>query len=125
MVVCVAEFQRRIPVWERETDDGPIDFDVAGIVDSVPVDFKIIEVRIHLSGVGVAGNLTITVDSDVGAEYDINLVTQDMSLVQDFIWRPAPRALFQAGEVVNIAWANANSLTYGLEVIWAHVRDGG
>ncbi len=121
----MSEFQRRIPVWERETDNGPIDFDVQGIVGGNPVDFKIIEVRIHLSGAGVAGNLEITVDSDVSAVYDTTLVTQDMSLVEDFIWRPAPRALFQAGDVVNIAWANANGLTYGLEVIWAHVRDGG
>lgn len=120
----MAEFQRRIPTWVRETDNNNIDFELVAQVDSVDVDFKIIEVRLHLSADGGAGDLTITLESNDDPVYNVNLVTQDMTTVQDFVWRPTPRALFQSGDKIKIVWANASTRVYGLEVIWAHVRDG-
>ena len=121
----MAEFQRRVPTWVREADNDPIDFELVAQVDGTDVDFKIIEVRLHLSAAGGEGNLTITLESNDDPVHNINFVTQDMTLLQDFVWRPTPRALFQRGDTVKIEWANANDRVYGLEVIWAHVRDGG
>lgn len=121
----MAEFQRRIPVWARETGDGAIDFNLEPTIGGVSVDYKIIEVRLHLSAAGAAGNLIISIDSDEDPVYNTILVIEDMATVTDFVWRPTPRALFPAGDKVNINWANASGRTYGLEVIWAHVRDGG
>lgn len=80
---------------------------------------QILEVRIHLSAAGGAGNLTITHNSALGAAYDVNLLTQDMTAVQDLVWNPdGDFHELAPGDSFDIAWANANTRTYGLEVIY-------
>jgi len=81
-------------------------------------DVELREFRIHLSAAGGAGNLTITLDSVLGAAYDAVLLTQDMTSVVDYVWRPSPGPMFMVGDKIVIAWANAGEKTYGLEVIW-------
>lgn len=83
------------------------------------IGFQLREVRIHLDAVGGAGNLTISVDSAAGATYDAVLATQDMSAVADLCYMPDHPHEFVAGDVLKIAWANAGTKTYGIEVIWA------
>lgn len=81
-------------------------------------DVELKEFRIHLSAAGGAGNLTITLDSALGAAYDSVLLTQDMTAVTDYVWRPSPGPHFMKDDKIVIAWANAGTKTYGLEVIW-------
>ena len=75
-------------------------------------------IRLHLSAAGGAGNLTITLDSSAGAEYDTVLLTQDMTLVSNLVWHLDKPMLFSTGDMLIIAWANANGRTYGLETIY-------
>lgn len=74
------------------------------------------EIRVHLSAAGGAGNLTAIMDAGAGAAYDLNIVTQDMTSVINLIWQPSRPMVFDAGDEIDFAYANANGRTYGLEV---------
>lgn len=78
--------------------------------------FQLLEVRVHLSAAGGAGNFTINHDSGNGSAYDVNIATQDMTAVTDYIFQPDIPMHFDSGDEIDIAWANAGGKTYGLEV---------
>ena len=78
--------------------------------------FQLLEVRIHLNEAGGAGNLTATVDNNAGAAYDLNLITQDMTTIVDFVWQPEYPIHFDKSDEIDFAWANAGTKTYGLEI---------
>ncbi|MBM3496742.1 MAG: hypothetical protein FJX72_20840 [Armatimonadetes bacterium] len=84
-----------------------------------PGDVRLHEVRLHLNGVGGAGNFTIKVDSAEGAEYDSVLNTQDMTAVADELYAPDNPPWIRAKDGILCEWANAGSKTWGLEVIYA------
>jgi hypothetical protein len=75
-------------------------------------------IRVHLSAAGGAGNLTAIIDNGVGAAYDHNLLTQDMTAVTDLTWSPDTPMLFSEDDELDIAWANAGTKTYGLEIVY-------
>lgn len=82
--------------------------------------FRLMEVRIHLSGVANAENLTIKLDSAAGAAYDVTLKTQAMSGLTDFVWRASDGdpIMFTKGDEIDIAFANTATDTYGLEIVY-------
>lgn len=80
--------------------------------------FQLEHVKVHLSAAGGAGNLTVTVDATAGAVYDVVLKTQDMTAVTDLVWSPERPLSFSNGDLIKVAWANAGTKTYGLEVGW-------
>lgn len=82
------------------------------------VEFKLIEIRVHLSAAGGAGNLTVNLDSINGAAYDLNVLTQDMTAITDLVWQPDIPMHFQTGDELDVAWANAGTKTYGIEIIY-------
>lgn len=79
------------------------------------------EIRVHLSAAGGAGNLTATIDSAAGTAYDAIVKTQDMTSVTDLEYQPTYPMTFGAGDILNIAWANASERTYGIEVVLSPV----
>jgi len=81
--------------------------------------FDLLEVRLHLNAVGGAGNLTITVNDGTGSGYDTVVLTEDMTTLTDVVYpdNDKKHCLF-SGDSVDIAWANANSRTYGLTVVY-------
>jgi len=83
------------------------------------IGFSLKEIRIHLSAAGGAGDLTATINSAAGPAYDVVLINQDMTAVTDIILQPAQPHEFEAGDELLIAWANANTRTYGIEVVWS------
>ncbi len=78
-------------------------------------------IRVHLSAAGGAGDLTATIDHGAGAAYDINLLTEDMTTVTDLVWTPSRPMEFLAGDELDIAWANAGTKTYGLEIVFKSI----
>ncbi|MBE7462870.1 MAG: hypothetical protein HS116_05170 [Planctomycetes bacterium] len=81
-------------------------------------EWELLALRIHLSGAAAAENLTITLDAAAGAAYDTVVYSKAMSGLTDVLEvfaRPIP---FNAGDALVIAWANGNSRTYGLELLW-------
>lgn len=75
------------------------------------------EVRISLDAVGASGTLTITINDASGAAYDHVLLTQDMTAIQYLRYVPSGEVILAPADTIDIAWANANTKTYGLTVI--------
>ena len=98
---------------ERETGSAAI---AKTLAPAAP--WQLEEIRVHLSAAGGAGDLTATVDHGIAAVYDIVILTQDMTSVVDLVWSPDEPMKFAAGDELDIAWANAEGKTYGLEIVW-------
>lgn len=77
--------------------------------------------RVHLSAAGGAGDFTATIDHHKGAAFDFNILTEDMTTTIDLIYAPARPMEFREGDKLVIAYANANTRTYGLEVVWKEI----
>lgn len=82
------------------------------------VPWQLESIRVHLSAAGGAGDLTATIDHGQGAVYDIVLLTEDMTAVVDLVWTPERPMEFLADDELDIAWANASTRTYGLEIVF-------
>lgn len=82
------------------------------------VAWQLESIRVHLSAAGGAGDLTATINSTSGAVYDVVVLTQDMTSVTDLIWSPERPMEFLPDDELIIAWANAGTKTYGLEIIF-------
>ena len=72
------------------------------------------------TAVTTAANMTITVDAGHAATvYDYQLYLQAMATIQYLNWNiqdnPEP---FDKNDELDFAWANADNLTYGLDVYW-------
>jgi hypothetical protein len=78
---------------------------------------KLKELRLHLSDVGGANGITLTLDSGLGAAYDCVLATQDLTSLTDYMYKPDVSHTFHAGDALVIAWTNGSERTYGLEAI--------
>lgn len=117
--------ERIIQVLDRFTIGTIIDQTTgsAAIATTIAPGYKLAlrEIRIHLSAVGGAGDLTATIDSGTGTAYDIVILTQDMTALLDLTWQPESPLIFGEDDELDIAWANANARTYGLEVIYSRL----
>ncbi len=76
------------------------------------------EVRIHLKAASSAVNLTTQIKAAKGSQWDVVLDTIAMSALTDASYLPARPRYGLAGDKINIAWVNANTVEYGLIVIW-------
>ena len=80
---------------------------------------EIIAVKLALSAAGgAAENFTVTVNSATLAAYDVVLFAQDMNAVQDLMWLPNQPVPVLNKDVIDFAYNNGNTRTYGLEVIY-------
>ena len=81
--------------------------------------WEIISIRINLSAAGAANDLTITVNSDLGAAYDTIILTQDMTSVVDLYKTYNPGEMVMDKEdSLDFAWTNGSTRTYGIEVLY-------
>lgn len=79
----------------------------------------LVSVKLNLSATGgAAENFTITVNSATDAAYDTIIFSQDMNSIQDLMWVPDQPVPVVNIDVLDFAYANSNSRTYGLEVIY-------
>ncbi len=82
---------------------------------------KLLQVNLHLSAASATSeNLTITLNSDVGTAYDLNIVTQDMDTIADLLLTSEDLGTFIifGDDTVDFAWTNTNARTWGLEIIY-------
>ncbi len=87
------------------------------LVTSATGDLVLESVRVHLSAVGGTGVLTVTVDDNDGAVYDVVLASQDMTSLADYVYIPTNGLNFKAGDKINVNYANAGNKTYGVKVV--------
>lgn len=84
------------------------------------VPWQLESIRLHLSAVGGVGggSLTATLDHGAGSEYDIEILSEDLESLSDYIYHTERPMEFGKDDELDIAWDNSNSVTYGLEVVW-------
>ena len=114
--------QRSDKRFDREIATGasamaPVSFTPRDLNNDA-VAAKVHEFRIHLSAASATSeDLVVTVDSASGSAYDINILTEDMNAVQDLRISCLDLLLLD-GDVLTFTWANSDSRTYGLEIIY-------
>ena len=80
---------------------------------------RITSVRLHLSAVGgAAENFTVIINSATAPAYDVLLFSQDMTAVQDILWIPERPIPIVNNDLIDFAYTNTNTRTYGLEVTY-------
>ena len=84
---------------------------------------ELVCVKLHLSAAGgAAENFTITNDTTHVADvYDTVYFSQDMNTVTDILWVPDQPIPLNPGDVLDFAYNNANTRTYGLEIVHRRV----
>lgn len=78
--------------------------------------WKIRDVKIHLSDLGLHEALDLSINSPIGPQYNTLLFHQDMTTVQDLVWIPLENVILEALDTLVITWLNPNGRTYGLEI---------
>lgn len=110
------------------TDLGKInissDTGSGAISDSIPIGDqtvrKMMSVSVHLNAAPTsAGSVTVTLNNNLGAAYDLLLNTQSMIAVTDYLWQPDYDVWLLPGDSLDIAYANPDSKTFGLTVLLA------
>ena len=82
--------------------------------------FSLDEVRLNVDVTPVtSGAFKINLDANEGAAFDLNFLTQNMVTVQDLWWTPDNETTYVKGDKVIFTWANSDSGTYGLEVLYS------
>lgn len=79
---------------------------------------QVTQIRVKLSDVGAAGNLTATLNDGTDAKYDTTLATQDMTSVKDYVLSPDIPYFVFPGDSLDVAFANASNRTYGVTFIY-------
>jgi len=84
---------------------------------------ELVCVKLHLSAAGgAAENFTITNDTTYVADvYDTVYFSQDMNTTTDVLWVPDQPIPLSIGDVLDFAYNNANTRTYGLEIVYRKV----
>ena len=83
------------------------------------VDWRVKEIRLHLSTNGGDNEFTVTLDANAGSAYDVVELKQDMTVVTDFIETyESNEKRYHSNDKLVFDWINVNSVKYGLEVIF-------
>jgi len=98
------------------TGSSDISTSLAPVTQNTDI-YELVSIGIHLSAAGGANDFTPTLDSALGAAYDLVILTQDMTSVTDLlVTYDAGEILLDTGTELDFAWTNGSSRTYGLEV---------
>lgn len=80
-------------------------------------DWKFVGFEIHLNSASATSeNLTVTIDSGLGAAWDVLVYSQDMNTVQDLLYYPEKEIPMAAADILKFAWTNTNGELFGLKV---------
>ncbi len=81
--------------------------------------YQLISVTMHSDGAATTSELfTITLDAKAGAAYDTLLYSLDLSSAStvDLAWFPDEALLLEAGDAIDVAFANSDTDTYGVQI---------
>lgn len=82
--------------------------------------FKLDRVTVHLSAAPTTSqDLTLTLNANRGAAYDVPLLTTDPSVgsVTDIVFTPDGEWVFEAGDELDLAFSNTDARTYGAQIV--------
>jgi hypothetical protein len=82
-------------------------------------EFRLAGFTIHGDATFAATPLTFTLDSRDGSAYDVVLLSQTLTAAADdkYMIPEDERVPLKPGDEIDIAYANGNSVTYGLTVL--------
>ena len=81
--------------------------------------YRLVSVTLNMSAAPTTSeNFTITLDANAGAVYDVLLYSLDLSTgsTTDIVWYPDELFLLEAGDAVDVAYANTDVGTYGVQI---------
>lgn len=105
-----------IPKVERATGSAAIATSLSA-ASTGPIELVCVKLNMSATG-GAAENFTVTVNAAAGAAYDTIIFAQDMNAVQDLFWLPDQPIPITNADVLDFAYANSNSRTYGIEITY-------
>jgi len=96
----------------------------AGAIDAslaVPAGYvyRLVSVTVKMSAAPTTSeNLTITLDANAGSEYDTLLYSLDLSAgsTTALAWFPDEPMLLEGGDAIDVAYANTDSGTFGVQI---------
>ena len=82
--------------------------------------FRLLRVELHLSAASTQETFTLTLDAGNGAVYDVLLFSENMATdtPQDLIIPFGKGYEFEASDEIDVAWANSDTRTYGLRIVY-------
>jgi len=86
--------------------------------------YRLVSVSLNMSAAPTTSeNFTITLDANAGAAYDVLLYSLDLSTgsTTDVVWFPDEMMLLEAGDAVDVAYANTDVGTYGVQITMLRV----
>ena len=87
---------------------------------AVSADFRLVAVTCHFSAApSTSENFTVSLDANDGSAYDTTLLSVDPSAdgVTDISWEPDTDLYFESGDEIAVAYANTDTVTYGLRIV--------
>ena len=81
--------------------------------------FRLVSVSLNMSAAPTTSeNFTITLNANAGAVYDVLLYSLDLSTgsTTDVVWFPDELMLLEGGDAVDVAYANTDTGTYGVQI---------
>ena len=95
----------------------------AAIAASVTVPasttYRLISVTMHSDAAATTSeDFTITLNANAGAAYDTLLYALDLSAAStvDLVWYPDEMLLLEGGDAIDVAFANTDTDTYGVQI---------
>ena len=82
------------------------------------VPFQLDEVRLHYGAAAANESVTATLDAAAGAEWDCVVWSQSVNGLTDYAQQWTRPKKFAAGDSLKFAQANANLVSWGMEIIW-------
>ena len=94
---------------------------------TVPVNFhyRLISVALNLNTAPATNErYTITLDSKVGAAYDVLLYSVDLAAgnISDVVWLPDWEITLEPGDAITVSFTNTDGRTYGSQITMATSR---
>ena len=86
------------------------------LVPGSPFEFLGFEVTLDAAAATALENFTVTIDSARGAAFDNLIYSQDMNGIADINYMFDEPRLCDAGDKVDVAWANADTNTWGIKL---------
>lgn len=81
--------------------------------------YRLISVTMHADAAATTSEeFTITLNSRAGAAYDVPLYALDLSAAStvNVVWYPDEMLLLEGGDAIDVAFANTDTDTYGVQI---------
>lgn len=120
-----AVYDQDLMVWKMRRTASPVVTAATGAAAiaasyAPSAAFRLLQVTVHFDAAPTTSeNLTITLNANDGAAYDTVLYSTDPSTgsVTDIVYLPEQPIYCEAGDAIDVAFANTDTNTYGVRIV--------